>query len=176
MNKNTNGIIRLLIVFAIMYLAPLAWSPSLWHLVGCIGLFLAVLAISAVVVIHGGAEGRTPTKQALSALGLTSGLELLAVIGGLAAGFIWQMWWLLGAFLLSSVLLHFSAMTFAFRRTVDFFLLPIAAVGAAIAWLANHENPWADWGYAGGLAAGACMSYALALVWERRQKRGCQAE
>lgn len=169
MNQSPRSVIGLLTVFSVLYLLPLIWSPGLGHVALCVGLFFAVMGSSAVLLARLGVRGRAPTKQGLAFVGLTSGLEFLAVAAGLIAGFVWDAWWLLGALLLSSVLLHFLAMTYAFRRPIDFLLLPVICASAGIAWLADREDPLTAWGYAGGLAAGACTSYALALMWGARR-------
>lgn len=168
MNQTPRSVISLLLVFSALYLVPLGWSPHWGHLALCVALVLGVIGICAALLAVLGVRGQTPTKRALGFVGLTSGLEMLAVAAGLTAGFIWDAWWLLGALILTSVLLHFLAMTAAFRRPVDFLLLPIITVSAGIAWFADREDPLEAWGYAGGLAAGACLGYALTLLWPSR--------
>ena len=97
------------------------------------------------------------------AVGVTSMLEFAASLAGLVAGWVTGKWWWLGALLLSSVALHFVALTVAFRRPIDVFLRPVACVGAAIALSAPAADLWNHWAVAGGLVAGCTAAYSFAM-------------
>lgn len=168
--------ISALIVFTIGYLVPLVWSPSWQHTLLCLGLAAIALLIPTISVYRGGHRGvRRPSLSALKLVGLTSGVEMLAVVVALFLGFVFDAWWWLAPLIVTTVLLHFLALTNAFRRRVDFLVFPIMVVAAVVVWTADHNDPLPAWGVAGGLAAGVCLGYALAL-WRSAAEANLHSE
>ena len=157
----------LLLAYSAIYVLPLAWVRDGQYLLSVLGTGLLVAAVGIAVAVLTSPrkdEGRRPSPTELAWMGATSGLELIAAVAGLLLGLFLDLWWLLGAFLMSSVALHFAALTRAFRRTIDFVLLPVVVVAAAIAWVLPLASLVDNWALAGALASASCLSYAVVLT------------
>ena len=54
-------------------------------------------------------------------------------------------------------------MLIAYRRVVDWFIVPVAFAATALAWSAGTTDFFNTWAIAGGMLSGCCAGYALAL-------------
>lgn len=161
---NTRATVSMLVIYAAVYFVPLGWSPSLQHTLFSIALAIVVFGLATISICRGGHRGISrPSKLAMTFVGLSSGLEMVAVIVALFAGFVFEAWWLMAPLILTSVLLHFLSLTNAFRRNIDYLILPMTTFATVIVWAADRSDPLPAWGVAGGLVAGACLGYALGL-------------
>lgn len=163
MRQSVRSNAYLLVVFTALYLVPLVFANS-WHArgLGAAGAGLVFVVAIAIYIKTPGKLRRMSGAEGV-AVGVTSMLEFAASLAGLVAGWVAGKWWWLGALLLSSVTLHFVALTVAFRRPIDVFLLPVACVGAAIALSAPAADLWNHWAVAGGLVAGCTAAYSFAM-------------
>ena len=64
---------------------------------------------------------------------------------------------------LTSVSAHFTSMLIAYRRVVDWFIVPVSFAATALAWSAGTTDFFNTWAIAGGMLSGCCAGYALAL-------------
>lgn len=105
----------------------------------------------------------TPSPAATRFVNITSGLEGLVLTVALIIGVLGN-WWLFLPLVLTSVALHFTSMLLAYRRAVDWFIVPISLGATILAWSAGSTDFTNQWAIAGGMLSGCCGGYALALL------------
>lgn len=151
----------LLFLFTIFYLLPLFGKVS-WEVRGLgFGFLITGCFAGALLPLKTAKEARHPI--ALSAVDITSILELVAVSTGFIIGCVWGRWWYLAPIVLSSVVVHYTALSVAFRRICDFVALPCSGMALIIALAAPADTYIKYWALAGGIIAGTTALYAITL-------------
>ncbi len=157
----------LLGLYSAVYLFPLLWVEEFRHALAALGFGVLVAGAGILVAVrrparHGGT--RNPSRVELMWVGITSAFEMIAVAVGILSGMVLGQWWLLGALVSTAVAIHFGALTRAFRRPLDFALLPVAGAATMIAWLSPLDSLAQNWALAGALMSACCLSYAVFLI------------
>ena len=122
----------------------------------------AGLAAAVLIAITAWLDQAVPSEAAEKFVGITSGIEGIAITVAFILG-AFDLWWLFLPLVLTSVSLHFTSMLIAYRRVVDWFIVPVAFAATALAWSAGTTDFFNTWAIAGGMLSGCCAGYALAL-------------
>ncbi len=64
---------------------------------------------------------------------------------------------------LTSVSAHFTSMLIAYRRAIDWFIVPVAIAATALAWSAGTTDFFNTWAIAGSMLSDCCAGYSPAL-------------
>ncbi|WP_297555709.1 hypothetical protein [uncultured Actinomyces sp.] len=159
--RTLKGNIVLLSIFTAMYLAPIALASSIRNVLIAIALFVVLFAVGLAITRAPLAPSKRPTKRQAGLVGLTSMLELVAVIAGLIIGFVADAWWPFGVLLVGSVALHFLTLLLAYRRRSDYFALTLVVVAFALLVVSPISPLWDLWAVAGGIVAACTALYIV---------------
>ena len=159
--------IGLLSFFTVLYLVPLFLTSSMRISLIAVGVLLIVFGVGLVTAIskrRAPGELREISKAEATFIGVTSFLEFVAVIIGLAIGFISDVWWPFGLLLVGSVVLHFFSLTLAYRRPADYFAFACVVV-AFVLLIVNPLSPlWDLWALVGAIVAATTALYVVELA------------
>lgn len=141
-----------------IFYAAFIFCADSWQITSA-GLAAAVLiAITAWLLSRRWPDQAVPSEAAEKFVGITSGIEGIAITVAFILG-AFDLWWLFLPLVLTSVSLHFTSMLIAYRRVVDWFIVPVAFAATALAWSAGTTDFFNTWAIAGGMLSGCCAGY-----------------
>lgn len=158
-----------LLVFAAVYVVPLAFAPSLWWSAAGLGVGVLVAAGSWLVARSDSRPVRRPSDWELRAVALTSLAEAVALVAAIATGIGTGAWWLALPLLLTVVTAHILSLGVAFRRAVDAWSAVWISAAALAVWASGAAYAAWTWPLCGAVAAAVCIGYVLALNTARRR-------
>lgn len=158
-----------LLVFAALYLAPLAVAPSWWWVAGSLGLGAFVATGAWLIARSSRRDTRRPRTSERHAVEVTSVLEAVVLVVAVATGIVADAWWLALPLLLTAVALHILTLGIAYRRAVDAWSLFWITAATWLAWSFGATPETWTWPLCGSVAAGTCIGYVLALRTAQRR-------
>lgn len=148
-------------LLTIFYAAFTFYADS-WQITSAGLAAAALIALVAWLLSRRWPDQAVPSAAAEKFVGITSGIEGIAITVAFILG-AFDLWWLFLPLVLTSVSAHFTSMLIAYRRAVDWFIVPVTFSATALAWSAGTTDFFNTWAIAGGMLSGCCAGYALAL-------------
>lgn len=145
-----------------IFYAAFTFCADSWQVTSAGLAAAALIALVAWLLSRCWPDQAVPSAAAAKFVGITSGIEGIAITAAFILG-AFDLWWLFLPLVLTSVSLHFTSMLIAYRRVVDWFIVPVSFAATALAWSAGTTDFFNTWAIAGGMLSGCCAGYALAL-------------
>ena len=145
-----------------IFYAAFTFCADSWQITSAGLAAAALITIVAWLLSRRWPDQAVPSAAAAKFVGITSGIEGISITVAFILG-AFDLWWLFLPLVLTSVSLHFTSMLIAYRRVVDWFIVPVTFAATALAWSAGTTDFFNTWAIAGGMLAGCCAGYALVL-------------